>query len=147
MTTKTHLIFGADHAGYDLKEQLIEASMQLGYNGSDITPEPKAGDDYPPIALQVAQEVLADKNALGVLVCGTGNGMEIAANRAKGIRAFVARSVEDAELAREHNHANVIIFGGRVTKPALAIKILKAWLEAKPSRESRHLRRVKQLDN
>lgn len=146
MSSQNHLIFGADHAGYTLKEELIEACVELGYNGSDLSPELKKGDDYPAIAFQVAKAVAKQKDALGILICGTGNGMEITANRIKGIRAFVARSIDDAKLAREHNHANVIVFGGEVTKPALAKKILRAWLATKPSREARHVRRVKQID-
>lgn len=141
-----HLIFGADHAGFKLKQSLVNFAGEMGLSGIDLTPDFRAGDDYPKAAFEVATRVAKDTNALGVLVCGSGHGMEMAANRLKGVRAFVARGMKDAKLAREHNHANVIVFGGWVTKPAEAKKILKAWLAAKPSKAARHKRRVKQLD-
>jgi ribose 5-phosphate isomerase B len=72
--------------------------------------------------------------------------MDIAANRLTGVRAIVARTTSDAKLGREHNHANILILGGRVTKPALAKKILATFLKTKPSKDARHVRRVKQLD-
>ncbi len=146
MTPKISLVFGADHAGFALKEFLINEAMRLGFDRTDVTPELIKGDDYPRAAFEVAEEVATDRSKIGILVCGTGHGMDVAANRRKGVRAIVARSVEDAQLAREHNHANILVLGGWVTKPVLAKKILAAFLQAKPSKLARHIRRVRQLD-
>jgi ribose 5-phosphate isomerase B len=137
------LYIGADHAGFELKEAL-KKSDQLGF--VDLSESFKKDDDYPVTAELVALAIQQDAKALGVLICGTGHGMEIAANRFKGVRAIVARTEKDAELAREHNHANILVLGGWITKPALAKKILQTFLETKPSKQSRHIRRVNQLD-
>ncbi|HEU0050631.1 MAG TPA: RpiB/LacA/LacB family sugar-phosphate isomerase [Patescibacteria group bacterium] len=139
------LLIGADHAGFSLKEYLKKELLLRGYSVTDATPKFAEGDDYPPIARQVAREIAKGKK-LGILICGTGLGMDIAANRIKGVRAVVIRDEEDAKLSREHNHANILILGGRSTKPEKAKKLVDTWLQATPSREARHLRRVKQLD-
>ncbi|OIN90282.1 hypothetical protein AUJ42_03305 [Candidatus Collierbacteria bacterium CG1_02_44_10] len=146
MTNKTLFFLGADHVGFALKQQLLEALTQDGYHVKDFSPSYKEGDDYPKSAKRVAKALQKDPQALGVLVCGTGHGMEMAANRFKHIRAFVARTEEDAKLAREHNHANVIVFGGWVTKSPAAKKILHTWIKAKPSSAARHKRRIHALD-
>lgn len=144
--SKQQIFIGADHAGFPLKETLRLMLEKDGYDVEDISPVYTPHDDYPLSAKRVAKALQKKNGALGLLVCGTGHGMEMAANRFKGIRAFVARAEQDAILARQHNHANVIVFGGWVTKPALAKKMLCAWLKAKPSHAMRHLRRIKQLD-
>jgi ribose 5-phosphate isomerase B len=143
---KEMIYLGADHAGFKLKEELRRLLEKEGYPIMDVSPKYVEGDDYPLYAKQVAARVQKDKNGLGLLVCGTGHGMEMAADRFKKVRAFVAHTAKDAKLAREHNHANVIVFGGWITKRDEAKKILRAWLKAKPSRAARHVRRVKQLD-
>jgi ribose 5-phosphate isomerase B len=141
------LYLGADHAGFALKETLkVQAASHKGRRVMDLSPALIEDDDYPLAAQKVAKAIQDDANALGVLVCGTGHGMEIAANRFLGVRAIVAQTEKDAKLGREHNHANVLVLGGWGTKPALAKKIFKAFLKAKPSKEVRHVRRVKQLD-
>lgn len=143
---KKKIYIGADHAGFRLKEELRVMLERDGYDLKDFSVEYVPGDDYPKYAKQVAKAVQKDKQALGVLVCGTGHGMEMAADRFKRVRAFVARSERDAKLARQHNHANVIVLGGWVTKVAQAKKIVRAWLKARPSKAARHVRRVKQID-
>ncbi|MCK9360664.1 RpiB/LacA/LacB family sugar-phosphate isomerase [Patescibacteria group bacterium] len=143
MPMKTTIYLGADHAGFALKE----AVKGVLKNSMDLSPAKIEGDDYPLAARKVAMAVLQDKNALGLLFCGTGHGMDIAANRFRGMRAIVARTDKDAKLAREHNHANALVLGGWITKPAAAKKIIAAFLKAKPSKEKRHVRRVKQLDD
>ena len=142
MPNKSNLYLGADHAGFELKEKL-KVSFKTAM---DLCPVKKEGDDYPLAAKRVALAVLADTNALGILICGTGHGMDIAANRLKGVRAIVARTPADAKLAREHNHANILVLGGWITKPAAAKKIVDTFLKTKPSKLERHVRRVKQLD-
>lgn len=140
------IYLGADHAGFKLKEQLKEALTKAKVQVCDLSPRLVEGDDYPLAAKKVTLAVLQEEKSLGVLVCGTGHGMDIAANRHKHVRAIVARSEEDAKLSREHNHANILVLGGRVTKPPLAKKIVMKFIKTKPSKTERHVRRVKQLD-
>lgn len=130
----------SDHAGYELKEYLKGkyAFIDLGtFNDSSV--------DYPDYAKKVCKYVLKEK-ARGVLICGTGIGMSMAANRYKGIRAALCNDVGVAELARLHNDANILVLGGRVTKPLEAEKIVKRFFEAKFSNENRHKKRIKKLE-
>lgn len=144
------LYLGADHAGFDLKERLKRHLERRGFPIADLSPKRVAKDNYPKVAKQVAKRIAQSSKlqapSFGVLVCGTGLGMDIAANRTKKVRAVAVRSVKEAELSREHNHANVLVLGSWVMKPAEAERILDAWLKAKPSTATRHMRRVKQLD-
>ncbi len=146
MQNKPMIYLGADHAGFELKEVLKTFLVQAKWQACDLSPRFVKGDDYPLAAKKVALAISHDENALGILVCGTGHGMDIAANRTVGVRAIVARSEEDAKLSREHNHANILVLGGWVTKPALAKKIILKFLKTKPSKVERHVRRVKELD-
>ena len=147
MPKTTSLYLGADHAGFTLKEILkSRLTKQKSNVVVDVSPDLIEGDDYPLTAQKVASAIRHDPDAIGILVCGTGHGMDVAANRFRGVRAIVARTENDAKLAREHNHANVLVLGGRVTKPALAKKIVTVFLKTKPSKAERHARRVKQLD-
>jgi len=142
-TQKVNHILGfiaADHAGYELKEYLKEkfAFIDLGtFNDSSV--------DYPDYAKKLCKYVLKEKS-MGILICGTGIGMSIAANRNKKIRAALCNDVGVAELARLHNDANVLVLGGRVTKPSEAEKIVKRFFDAKFSNEDRHKRRIQKLD-
>ncbi len=147
MPHKTIIYLGADHAGFALKEAIkSQSAKRKAQSLMDLSPNKIEGDDYPLAAKKVAMAVLQDKDALGILFCGTGHGMDIAANRYPGVRAIVARTEKDAKLAREENHANILVLGGWMTKPAMAKKIIAAFLKTKPSKEKRHVRRVKQLD-
>lgn len=146
MPNKPMIYLGADHAGFALKEAVKAALGKRKLPVCDLSPRLVAGDDYPLAAKKVALAVLHDDASLGILVCGTGHGMDIAANRHAGIRAIVARTENDAKLSREHNHANILVLGGWATKPAAANKIVTAFLKAKPSKSERHVRRVHQLD-
>ena len=140
------IVLGADHAGYELKEILKKELSKMGAVINDFSPTYIAGDDYPPVAKQVAHLIANDPTQLGILICGTGLGMDIAANRIRGARAVVVRDTKDAVLSREHNHANILILGGRITPPSKAKAVLRAWLQATPSKAARHLRRIDQLD-
>lgn len=144
--TPSTIVLGADHAGFELKETLKKTLTKGGWEVEDLAPAFQEGDDYPLVAKQVAKRIIGDSTALGILVCGTGLGMDIAANRYKGVRATVVRTVEEAALSREHNHANVLILGGRVTGGAKAKAIVETWLKTPYSRAARHLRRVHLLD-
>ncbi|MFO0764524.1 MAG: RpiB/LacA/LacB family sugar-phosphate isomerase [Patescibacteria group bacterium] len=145
MPKKPLIYLAADHAGFALKEK-IKAKLSAKRETLDLSPKLDKDDDYPLHAKKVALALQSDKNALGILICGSGHGMDIAANRFKGIRAVVARTAKDAKLAREHNHANIVVLGGWGTKPALAQSIIDTFLKTKPSPAARHKRRVKELD-
>ncbi len=140
------LLLAADHAGFALKEILKPFLKKRGLIVHDLTPTFVAGDDYPPIAKKTARLVAKEKNGQAILLCGSGYGMDIAANRVKGVRAIVARTIEDAFLARRDDHSNILVLGGRITKPTLAKKILQTWLSTPYSRIPRYGRRVKQID-
>lgn len=147
LTMKT-LLIGADHAGFNLKEILKKELIKKGFSIDDLSPELVPGDDYPPIAHAAIRKLQATSYQLpAILICGSGYGMDIVANRFKGIRAIVARTVEDAILSRQDDHSNILILGGRVTKPVRAKKIVDAWLKTKPSVAERHLRRIKEIDD
>lgn len=140
-------ILGADHAGFALKEHLRKVLDQLNVRYEDLSPKIVEGDDYPFIAKRVAKLVAEKGDVHGLLVCGTGFGMDIAANRFRGVRAVVAQTAAEARLAREHNHANILVLGGHITEPAVASHILKTWIDAHPSYAQRHVRRIHQIDS
>jgi len=146
MPNKPTIYLGADHAGFELKEHLKEFLLKQGFLANDLSPRFVKNDDYPLAAKKVSMAILDDVHGLGILICGTGHGMDIAANRHKGVRALVARTEDDAKLSREHNHANILVLGGWITKPAMARKIIFAFLKSKPSKVERHVRRVQQLE-
>jgi len=146
MPSKPLIFLGADHAGFALKEALKAYLMEKGHRIEDLSPLLVPGDDYPIAAQDVAHEVVKRKDALGVLVCGSGLGMDIAANRIKGARAVVARTITDAKLSRTDDFANILVLGGRITKPAMAKRIVHAWLATPYSTAERHARRVAELD-
>jgi len=136
---------GADHAGFALKEQVKTKLMDDGYHVYDLSRNFRDGDDYPVSAHAVATHVAKDEGSRGVLICGSGVGMTIAANRMKGIRAFDAFDAKTTELAREHNDANVIALSGWHLDFPKAKKILDVFFTTKFSKAERHHRRVKQL--
>ncbi len=137
---------GADHAGFSLKENIRAFLEKKGIAYIDHSPKLIPGDDYPPIARKVARQVLKDKASLGILLCGSGIGMDMAANRLKGIRAATVRSVREAKLSRVDDAANILVLGGHITPAPLAKRIVTAWLTTEPSHATRHARRVKELD-
>lgn len=139
-------ILGADHGGFALKEHLKRTLEHKGIPYQDVTEDFQEGDDYPPIARHVAQLMKDQNDTFGLLVCRSGIGMDIAANRFRGIRATTIRTAEEARLAREHNHANVLVLGADFTSATQAERILSAWIDVRPSYAQRHVRRVHQLD-
>lgn len=145
MASKKRLLLGADHAGYRLKESLRK-ELGSDWKIEDLSPEYEEGDDYPLVAKKMAKLIAKDDRAQGILVCGTGLGMDIAANRVKGARAVVIRTTSEAKLSREHNHANILVLGGRLTPASKAKQIVKFWLKTPYSRAERHVRRVEELD-
>jgi ribose 5-phosphate isomerase B len=138
------IALGADHAGYHLKEDLKAWLAARGYELLDFGTDSPIAVDYPDFALPVARAVSAGAAAAGVLVCGSGIGMAMAANKVPGIRAAVCHDLHAARVSREHNDANVLALGARTTPPALARAILETWL-ATPFAGGRHVRRLAKL--
>lgn len=138
-------LLGADHAGFRLKEQVRHLLEKRGIAYQDLSHDVVEGDDYVPIAERVAKHLSPSSEAMGILVCGSGFGMAIAANRFREARAVVVRSAEEARLAREHNHANILVLGEQFTNARHMEQIFDAWVEARPSYAARHVRRVHQL--
>ncbi len=135
---------GADHAGCELKNVLASFLSEAGHQVTDYgTNDPAISVDYPRYAEPVARSVVSGQNDLGILVCGTGIGMAIAANKVDGVRAALIHDPTTARLAREHNDANVIAIGARITTPELALDLVRAFLGA--SFEARHRRRLDQV--
>ncbi|HNS31444.1 MAG TPA: ribose 5-phosphate isomerase B [bacterium] len=135
---------GSDHAGCDLKEFLKEQLKKEGYEIRDYGPELKKSVDYPDFAEKVAMGIKNKEINLGILICGTGIGMSIAANRYPWIRAARACTINDALLAREHNNANILALGGRLTGNELAMLMVKTFIET-PFLKGRHMKRVNKL--
>jgi ribose 5-phosphate isomerase B len=140
------IAFASDHAGLTLRHRLAEVASELGHTVTELGALTGDAYDYPDAADAVVAQIRCRRADLGVLVCGTGIGMSIRANRHRGVRAAMCCSVETASLARRHNHANVLCLGERTQDPGEAEAILHAFLEAKPDPEPRHRRRVYKLD-
>lgn len=138
------IYLGSDHGGYELKEYIQELLKEEGVTQMDMGCFSEESVDYPDIAKTVCTEVLKKPDALGILFCGTGIGMSIAANKVNGIRAALCHNEYEARRAREHNHANVLCIGGRVTGPELAQLIVQTFLYAEELGD-RHQRRVDKI--
>lgn len=139
------IYLGADHAGYRLKEKVKAGLIADGHTVRDLSPTFKDGDDYPAPARAVAMRVAKHNGSRGVLVCGSGVGMAIGANRVKGVRAFDAFDTTTTKMAREHNDANVIALSGWHLNASKAKKLLDIFFRTRFSSASRHHRRVRQL--
>ncbi|GAA4296393.1 ribose-5-phosphate isomerase [Actinokineospora soli] len=134
---------GSDHAGYELKAHLAKHLAEAGHDVVDVGPaEYDAQDDYPPFCIETARRVVADEGSLGVVIGGSGNGEQIAANKVEGCRAALAWSTETAQLAREHNNAQVIGVGARMHTADEAAAIVDAFLATSFSTDERHARRI-----
>lgn len=134
----------ADHAAVALKAELVAELGRLGHEALDLGPFDTTSVDYPDYATKVTGAVTSGQAALGVLLCGTGLGMAITANKVHGIRAALCRTEFEARLSRQHNDANVLCLGARVTGGGLALEILKAFLEAS-FEGGRHAARVEKI--
>ena len=138
------IVIGSDHGGIHLKEVLKQHLAERGLEVSDAGTYTEESCDYPDIVLKVCREITAGKAERGILVCGTGIGMSMAANKVKGIRAALCGDVFSAAMSREHNNANVICLGERVLGAGLAARILDAWLDTEFA-GGRHERRVNKI--
>ncbi len=144
MIQEKKIAIGSDHAGFELKENLKEFLKELGYDITDLGTNSLDSVDYPLIAKALATLVTNKNPDKGILICGTGIGMSIAANKIKGIIAAHCYDTETAKLARQHNNSNILALGGRITSPEIAKHIVQTWLETK-FEGGRHLRRVQEI--
>ena len=136
---------GADHGGFDLKEEVVAFLKELGHQVEDFGCYSKDSVDYPLYAKKVIELVKDGEVERGILICGTGIGMSIVANRTPGIRAALCHELFTAEMSRRHNNSNILCMGGRVIGPSLALAMVKVWLET-PFDGGRHERRLCQID-
>jgi ribose 5-phosphate isomerase B len=137
---------GSDHAGFELKAFLARRLTDLGHDVVDVGPvEFDPDDDYPPFCIETARRVVADPGSLGVVLGGSGNGEQIAANKVPGCRAALAWNPEIAALARQHNDAQVVSLGARMHTEADAARIVESFLNTEFSGDQRHARRIGQL--
>lgn len=138
------IALGADHGGFSLKEDIKQLLEELGYEYQDFGTHSKDSVDYPDVAIPVAEAVAAGQFDRGILICGTGIGIGIAANKVKGIRAALVHDTFSAHASREHNDANILTMGERVIGPGLARDIVKIWLTTE-FEGGRHERRVNKM--
>lgn len=140
-----NIFIAADHAGFKLKDELKQKLKEMGFVIDDLTPEiPKPDDDYPQIALELAKKVV-ETTGQGILICGSGNGMSMAANKIKGIRAAVGYNTQSAKWSKNDENANVLCLAGLVLSPEYALTIVRHWLETPFSNEERHLKRIEEI--
>jgi ribose 5-phosphate isomerase B len=138
------IAIGSDHGGYELKEMISELLSDNGHHAVDTGCYSRESVDYPEFADKVVEEVRSGRCSLGILVCGTGIGMSMAANRHRDIRAALCFESYSARMSREHNNANVLCLGGRVIGPAIAMEIVRVWITTQFA-GGRHQRRLDML--
>ncbi len=141
--TAMRVYLGSDHAGFELKQEIIEHLKKNGHEPIDCGAYTyDAEDDYPAFCIAAALKTLGDSDSLGIVIGGSGNGEQIAANKVPGVRCGLAWSVETATLARQHNNAQVIGIGARMHTVPEALEIVDAFLDAEWSKAERHQRRI-----
>jgi ribose 5-phosphate isomerase B len=138
------IVIGSDHAGFELKEDLRTYLREQNVEVEDLGVPNEAPADYPDIGAGVAEKVSQGEFERGILICGSGIGMSIVANRFAGVRAALCHDLYTARMSREHNDANVLVLGGRLTGKGLAREILKVWLESR-FQGGNHQRRLEKI--
>jgi ribose 5-phosphate isomerase B len=140
------IIIGSDHAGFDLKEECkVYLKGRPDYGVKDIGAFSRDSVDYPEVAHELAQAIVKGEYSLGILICGTGLGMSMVANRYKGVRAALCHDIYTAKMSRMHNDANILVMGGRVTGVGLALEMVDVFLVT-PFEGGRHQLRLDQFD-
>jgi ribose 5-phosphate isomerase B len=148
MLVAVRVYLGSDHAGFELKAFLVQHLSSLGHDVVDVGPDTfDPDDDYPPLCIETARRVVADPGSLGVVIGGSGNGEQISANKVAGCRAALAWSTETAQLAREHNDAQVVGIGARMHAPDEAAQIVDTFIATPFSGGERHARRLKLISD
>lgn len=135
------IVIGSDHAAVALKAEIVASLKAAGHSVEDVGTFTSDSVDYPDIAGQVATAVVSGAGKVGILLCGTGIGVAIAANKYHGIRAATCHDMTTARLSRQHNDANILCLGGRIVGPAVALDVVNCWL-ATPFDGGRHERRI-----
>jgi len=136
---------GSDHGGLSLKKILVNRLVELGHQVEDLGTHSEASCDYPDFAHAVAERIVAEPGSMGILTCGSGIGISIAANRHSGIRAALCHNSLEAQLSRQHNNANILVMGGRLVGEALAIDILEKFFSTEFD-GGRHENRIKKIE-
>ena len=137
---------GSDHAGLDFKNRIVAHLSAQGHDVVDHGPHTLDPlDDYPVFCIPAAIATAAEPDSLGIVLGGSGNGEQIAANKVKGVRAALVWSIETAKLAREHNNANVISLGGRLHEEAFCLQLVDTFLATPFTNDERHVRRINQI--
>lgn len=140
------IAIASDHGGFELKQSLIKYYEKQGLALADLGTHSEESCDYPQIAHKMTDAILKKEFDMGILICGTGIGISIAANRVKGIRAAILYNEQVAKLTREHNDANIAVFGGRMQSFDDVVKYFDIFRTTKFSEENRHSRRIEELD-
>ncbi len=141
------IAIGSDHGGYDLKDGVKKHLLSKGFEVKDMGTHSKDACDYPDIAKVVTTAVNEKDCDFGILICGTGIGISIAANKVKGIRAALVHDVFSAKATREHNDANILCMGARVLGEGLALEIVDTFLKTEFSNDKRHINRINKIEN
>ena len=139
------ITIGSDHGAVELNDAVKKVLQKLNVEFEDVGTFGTDSVDYPDIAEKVCAEVVSGKSERGIVLCGTGIGISIAANKIKGIRCALCNDVFSAKMSREHNNANVLAMGGRVLGFGVAGEIVRAWIETDFSGDERHLRRIEKI--
>lgn len=141
------LALGCDHGGYGLMQEVKAHLEKRGFEFKDFGCYSTDSVDYPEYAKKVAHAVADGECELGILICGTGIGISIAANKVKGIRAALCADCFSAQATKEHNNANILCMGARTTGPGLALKIVDTFLDTPFSNDERHIRRINMIED
>ncbi|MCR4716157.1 MAG: ribose 5-phosphate isomerase B [Lachnospiraceae bacterium] len=140
------IAIACDHGGFELKEEIKEHLTKRNIDVKDFGTDSKVSCDYPEYAHEVGYAVTSGECSLGILICGTGIGMSIAANKIKDVRAALCTDCYMAQMTREHNDANILALGARVIGPGLALKIVDTFIDTPFSNEPRHIKRITQIE-
>ena len=138
------ICIASDHAGFNLKESIKDYLINKNVSIIDLGPNENKSVDYPDYAKKIGNRIKSKKSDIGILVCGSGTGMAISANKFKNIRAAVCYNIKSTRLSRQHNNANIIALGARLTKKSLSLKLVELFLKTK-FEGGRHLKRIKKI--
>ncbi len=138
------LVLGSDHGGYELKTEILSLLQEKSIKYTDLGTDGPASVDYPDFAAKVARAVSSGEAELGILICGTGIGMSISANKFSGVRAALVHDEFTAQMAREHNNANILVMGGRVLTPEQGKRLVEIWLDTE-FEGGRHQKRLDKI--
>lgn len=144
---KRMIAIGCDHGGYELKQEIMKHLQERGLEFKDFGTYDTNSTDYPIYGKKVAHAVVNGECERGILICGTGIGISIAANKVKGVRCALCTDCFMAEATRQHNDANILALGARVVGPGLALKIVDTFLDTPFSNDERHLRRIRGIED